>query len=106
MQLSTQAAYADALLGVAEPFEVLRYLRAGDTNSAVETLENRLDVGVILLSAVVPEQKDAKKRAAYVRLLKKARDYRAAHPWKSSSPEIQEAVARALAEVPDESADR
>jgi hypothetical protein len=102
MQLSTQAAYADALLGVAEPFEVLRDLRAGDTTNAIETLENRLDGGIIGLSAVLPEQRDPKKRAAYVRLLRNVRDYRAAHPWKSASPEVQEAVANALAGIPNE----
>jgi hypothetical protein len=29
-------------------------------------------------------------------------DYTVAHPWKSASPEAQEAVAKALAEIPDE----
>jgi hypothetical protein len=103
MQLSTQAAYAHAFLSAGDPFEILRDLRAGDTTNAIETLENRLDGGIIELSAALPEQRDQKKRAAYVRLLKKVRDYRAAHPWKSASPEVQGAVAKALAEIPDES---
>ena len=104
MKLFTQAAYADAFLSVAHPFETLRDLRAGDTTNAIETLENRLDVGIVQLRALVPEQRDQKKRAAYVRMLKKVRDYRAAHPWKSASPEVQGAVAKALEEIPDESA--
>ena len=103
MQLSTQATCADAFLSAAEPFETLRDLRAGNPAHAIETLESRLDGGIIMLSAVLPEERDQKMRAAYVRLLKKVRDYRAAHPWKSDSPEVQEAVAKALAEIPDES---
>ncbi len=101
LQLATQAAYADAFLRVAEPFETLGDLREGNTNNAIEVLENRLDGGIIGLSSALPEQSDPKKRAAYVRLLKRVRDYRAAHPWKSDSPEVQEAVAKALAGIPD-----
>src|SRR4051794_37079836 len=101
MQLFTQATYAGAFQDVAQPFGTLRDLRAGNTNKAIEDLENRLDVGIIMLSSVLEEQSDQKKRAAYVRLLIKLRDYRAVHPWTSDLMEAREAVEDALANIPE-----
>jgi len=103
MKLATDSAYASAFLGVTDAFEPLRELRSGDTNEAIEVLENRLDRGIIELSAVLPEETDQEKRAAYIRVLNKVRDYRAQHPWKSTiSPEVDKDVAKALANIPAE----
>jgi hypothetical protein len=107
MQLATKATYANAFLGVTETLEPLRDLRAGNTNGAIEVLENRLDEGIIELSAILPEQRDEKKRAAYVRTLMTVRDYRATHPWRSTiSSELEQNVAKALANIPEEAVAR
>jgi hypothetical protein len=77
-------------------------MRSGNTNEALKQMESRLDDEIIALSALVPEQADPKKQAGYIRALKRVREYRAAHPWKSDSPEVNQEVAEALASIPEQ----
>jgi hypothetical protein len=90
---------AGALPELGDAYHPLKALRAGDTNEALDLLEMQLDGAIIQLSSVLPLQKDEKMKAAYVRALTRARDYRATYPRKSGSAELDEGVAEALSSV-------
>lgn len=91
---------AGVLGDLGNDFDALRALRAGNTNEAIATLENHMDSQIMALGALAAEQREEKKRASYIRALRRVSDYRVAHPWKSSSPEVQEVVGDALS-IPD-----
>jgi hypothetical protein len=96
---ATSFATADTLPNLGDAYRALQSLRTGDTNEAIEMLEFRLDSEIIALSALASEETDAKKRAGYIRALTRVRDYRAAHPRKTDTPEIDQGVAEAFAWV-------
>jgi len=88
------------LFNLGEAYTVLQAIRSGDTNEAIELLESRLDLEVVIASSLVDEQTNQKNRAAYVRLLKKVRDYRIAHPRKTGSAQLDQSVEEALSSIP------
>jgi hypothetical protein len=99
---ATSFAAAQTLPNLGDAYRALQALRTGDTNEAIEMLEFRLDGEIVVLSALASEETDAKMRASYVRALTRVRDYRAAHPRKTDSLEIDQGVADALASASKE----
>jgi hypothetical protein len=83
---------AGALPELGDAYHPLKALRAGDTNEAIDLLETQLDGAIIQLSAIVPEEKDEKMKAAYIRALTRVRDYRTAYPRKSGLAELDAEV--------------
>jgi hypothetical protein len=96
---TTSFAIADTLPNLADAYQALQALRSGDTNEVIETLEMRLDSGIITLRALALEEANAKKHAGYMRALERVRDYRTKHPRKTDSPETDQLVADALASI-------
>jgi len=99
---ATSFAASDTLPNLSDAYRTLEALRTGDTNEAIEMLEVRLDFEIIALSALASEETDAEKRGGYIRALAHIRDYRAAHPRKTDSPDIDQGVADALGSVAKE----
>jgi hypothetical protein len=87
---------AGALPELGDAYHPLKALRAGDTNEAIDLLEIQLDGAIIQLSAMVPEERDEKMKAAYVRALTRVREYRAAYPRKTGIADLDEGVVDAL----------
>ncbi len=99
---ATSFAAAETLPNLGDAHRALLALRRGDTNGVIEMLELRLDSEVIALSTLASDEADAKKRAGYMRALRRVRDYRATHPRKTDSPEIDRHVAASLASTGNE----
>lgn len=79
---------------------VLVQLRAGKTNEAAETLETLMDGDILVFGSFIGDVRPEERRAADTKLLTTVRDYRAAHPWKSTGyPDIDKGVADAFALV-------
>jgi hypothetical protein len=82
--------------GVSDGLAALKALRAGDTNQVAELLENQLDTQIMALGTVLQETPAAQRPAADTQLLDQLRDYRFAHPRKTSRSEIDQRVAGVL----------
>lgn len=65
---------------------VLRHIRAGDTNRAIEALELRLDGELIALQAFLDGTPQSRRDPLYVRTLERAREYRANYPHAEKTP--------------------
>ena len=68
------AASGDAALSA------LNRLRRGDTNAAVQSLEQHLDAQITILESFLREIPEPQRDAVIVRFLERARAYSAAHP--------------------------
>ena len=84
------------LSNLGDAYAALQAIRNGNTNEAIELLETRLDNEVLIARLLVEEQNNQTNRAAYIRLLKKVREYRTAHPRKIGTMEIDQSVGEAL----------
>ena len=74
----------------------LRSIRAGDTNKAVDRLEEQLDREVLSLADICRECQRPDVDRFPFEALGRARDYRVQFPRATTSPVIDGAVARAL----------
>lgn len=84
-------------LAIQHDVEVLKLLREGSTERAIELLEIDLDGNLITFSADMPNTEQWKDAAG--KSLKSAKEYRAESPRTTSYPEIDEAVATALSKA-------
>jgi hypothetical protein len=85
-----------AFEGVNDRLTALNSLRAGNTNGAAESLENQLDSQITALVPILQDPATSKLQPQNFRILTQLSDYRAAHPHKSSRPDIDQIIASAL----------
>ena len=86
----------NAFEGVNDRLSALTALRAGDTNATAELLESQLDGQITRLAPILQDVPAGQLQPQNLRLLTQLRDYRAAHPRKSSGPDIDPIIAAAL----------
>jgi len=77
---------------------VLKAIRAGDTNEAIETLESELDTQIMYIGAVTEATPVSERDKQWLSRIRWLRDYRVTHPRKSD-PFIDEQVAHYLSLV-------
>jgi hypothetical protein len=71
----------------------LSQLREGQRSNALEFLEGRLD-GALLTYCTFDRLRPENRSEAGLRAIHVARDYRAKHPWRNSSDELNTVVQR------------
>lgn len=76
---------------------VLVRLRSGDSAEAIDLLEAKLDGDLIGLGSSLDRLPPSRREASAVKMLRLAGDYRRQFPRRSSLPEVDAAVAKALA---------
>ena len=79
----------------------LKYLRTGNTTNALELTETQLDGGVIGLWIFLADVPEPQRDPMSLKMLQRAKDYRALFPRLSGSPEASAMVAKAFAMVKD-----
>ena len=84
-----------SFVGVGDRYVVLQALRAGDTNQAIDALEQQMDGQILQFAAMKLDVPLAKLKPSDVRLITRVRDYRAAHPYREDL-EVDRAVASIL----------
>lgn len=95
-----QSSAATGILAEAgKTYRTLQSLRAGDTNAAVEGLENDLDQNVISLRFMLNEHPHDKHAKNYTNFLWRVARYRSAHPYHNANTNIDELVTSALNSV-------
>ena len=77
---------------------LLKAIRSGDTNEAIETLEADLDTNILLIGAVAEATPPSERDKQWFSRIRWLRDYRATHPRKSDQF-IDEQVAHYLSLV-------
>jgi hypothetical protein len=75
----------------------LERLRAGDTNGAEDLLESRLDGALISVKSFLQSVPTTRRDTNAIQTLRLAKSYRDKFPRKTSTPEVDQAVAQALA---------
>ena len=75
---------------------LLRQIRSGDTNAAVEDLEGELDSNIMLIGAVTEATPVAERDKQWLSRIRWLRDERAEHPRKTEYAAIDEEVAHVL----------
>jgi len=85
-----------AFANVNDRLTALTALRAGDTNATAELLEAQLDEQVAVLAPILQGMPAGQLQPQNLRLLKQLRNYRAAHPRKTSGPDIDQIIAAVL----------
>jgi hypothetical protein len=75
---------------------VLRCIRTGDTNHAIELQEIHLDGDIVILGSLLGDVSPGHRDPTFIKTLERARDYRAKYPHKSDSPEGDALVAKAF----------
>jgi hypothetical protein len=75
----------------------LKSIRSGDTNKAIERLEDQLDGEIIALGDIHTECPSPRYAATPIDALVRARDYRDAYPRKADFEFVNQSVAKAFA---------
>jgi hypothetical protein len=78
---------------------LLKAIRSGDTNEAINTLEEDLDTNILLIGAAVEGTPASQRDRHCVSRIRWLRDYRAQHPRKTEFGAIDEQVAHILSLV-------
>jgi hypothetical protein len=78
--LNQRLAVSDAT-SAARDIALLRLLHKGDTNAAIDKLEQDLDRRILLLETQIEDIPEQRRDPAVVSVLEKARAYRAEHPY-------------------------
>jgi hypothetical protein len=74
----------------------LQRLRAGNDTGAIELLEAHLDGALLALGSSLRSTPEGQRDVLHLQMLDLAREYRVTFPRQSISPEVDEAVTRAL----------
>lgn len=80
---------------------LLRRIRDGRVDEALNILEMELDANIVTLSSVKPAQYENGGDIVNG-ALKAAKGYRTQHPWSSGNPDMDKAVAQALSQIDEE----
>lgn len=80
-------------------FNLLRNLRAGDTNAAMDALEADLDMKVISLRLILDGSPRIEHAQNYTNLLRRIAAYRSVHPHNNDVTNIDSLVVHALNSV-------
>jgi hypothetical protein len=86
---------SDSFVGISDRFMVLRALRAGDTNEAIDTLEEQMNGQILGFAGMRKDVPLAKLKPADIRLITRVRDYRVVHPY-SEDPQLDPVIASIL----------
>jgi hypothetical protein len=86
----------NAFSGASDRLVVLKALRDGDSNNAVESLEGQLDNQIVLLEPLLKNSSAEPLTARNVLLMTQLRGYREAYPRQTSRPELDRTVAGVL----------
>ena len=78
---------------------LLRQIRSGDTNAAIEDLEGELDSNIMLIGAVIEATPVAERDKQCLSRIRWLREERAEHPRKTEYAAIDEEVAHVLSLV-------
>jgi len=78
---------------------LLKAIRVGDTNSAIETLEEDLDSNILIIGAVTEATPISQRDKQWLSRIRWLRDYRAEHPRKTEFTYTDEQVAHYLSLV-------
>jgi hypothetical protein len=87
---------AEQFVGVCDTLHVLKALRAGDTNEAIDELEGQMDRHLMGFGAMVQAVPQAERKPTDFRVISRIREYRAAYPRRTDSAEIDQFVAGIL----------
>jgi hypothetical protein len=90
LKFTSQGQKAAAFVGASQDLRVLKNLRNGDTNSAIESLEVQLDSHLVELWAWNKDTPPGKRDPHVLKLLSNIRDYRSNYPRRNwpTVPEI------------------
>ena len=83
---------AEEFVVASSAFSALRALRAGDTNRAIEGLEEEMDLRLMGLGSLIQAQLPATRRPVDLRLIARIGQYRAAWPRKTQNPEMDQYI--------------
>ena len=75
---------------------LLQKIRSGETNAAIEALEDELDSNILLIGAVTETTPVAQRDKQWLSRIRWLRDARAAHPRKTENAAIDEEVAHVI----------
>ncbi len=78
---------------------LLKAMRAGDTNAAIEELESELDMQIIYIGSVTEMTPAPERDKQWLSRIRWLRNYRAEHPRKTETAVIDEQVAHILSLV-------
>jgi len=78
---------------------LLKAIRSGDTNEAIQTLEEDLDTNILMIGAAVQATPVSKRDRQWLSRIRWLREYRAEHPRKPEFTAIDEQVAHILSLV-------
>jgi hypothetical protein len=82
--------------GINDRYAPLNAVRSGDTNGTVELLESRMDGQIMLLESMIQDLHVDQLPPWDLRILARARDYRAEYPRKTNSLEINQIIVSVL----------
>ena len=78
---------------------LIQQIRRGDTNAALEALEDVLDSNIMLIGAIAEATPPAERDKQWLSRIRWLRDHRAEHPRKTEDAAIDEEVAHVLSLV-------
>ncbi len=96
-RLDAEWSKVSANFNLCQAYITLERLRSGKSEDAIKFNEHLLDAGVMDLARVLRKIPPQRRGTNNVHLLRKAKDYRARFPYTGGIPEVDMAVARALA---------
>ena len=88
---TTNSSYVD----ISDSLRTLQALRSGETNDAIEALELEMNGKIFSFAMMKQNVSVANLKASDVQLIKRVREYRAAHPY-SENPDIDRTIASIL----------
>ena len=84
-----------SFVGISDRYEVLQALRAGETNKAIDALEEQMGGQILEFAGIRKDTPVAKLRPSDVRLITRVKDYRTIHPY-SEDPKLDPVIASIL----------
>jgi len=97
LKFSGSGMEAQAYTSAAQSLRVLDYLRQGDAQSPIESLEVQLDGDLVSLWGFYKDTPADRRDPHLLKLLAKVRDYRAKYPHKTGHAEMDQTITAVLA---------
>jgi hypothetical protein len=89
-----------SMVSAGHSYSVARDLRAGDTNAALETLEQSMDGEAVVLWSFLSEVSPSRRDAAALRTLSRLRDYRVKYSIVDDNAESEAVISNAFLILP------